>query len=401
MNHNAKEYGMRTRAVHAGEEPDPTTGASAPNLVMSTSFIVDADAPFSAENLGEETPYIYTRWSNPTILQLEQKLASLDGGQAAIAFSSGMAAITALLINYLKPGDHLVISDVAYAGAIEFVNDTLPNMDVEVTKVNMSDLEAVDRAMRPQTKLVLAETPCNPIIRLTDIQALADLTHNAGAVLAVDTTFSSPIATRPLELGTDFVIHSLTKYLGGHGDALGGAVIGPAEAINHLRQNALVHLGGVISPFNAWLIMRGIATLPLRMKAHADNAMQVARFLEDHPKVTQVNYPGLPSHPQHDLAKRQMDNFSGMMAVQIENGPEVANQLSRRLKVFHYAVSLGHHRSLIFYIATGDIQATTFKLQGEQLADYRAFAGDGIFRISVGIEDPDDLCADLEQALRD
>jgi len=399
MEHNPPKYGIRTRAVHAGEGPDPNTGASAPNLVMSTTFVVDADAPFSAENFSEDTPYLYTRWANPTVTQLEQKLADLERGEATVAFGSGMAAVTALLMNRLKPGDHLVISDVAYAGAVEFVNDTMAAMGIKVTRVNMTDLDQVADALSSPTKLVFAETPCNPILRLTDIQAVADLAHQAGAELAVDSTFATPIATRPIALGADYVVHSLTKYLGGHGDALGGAVIGPAERMNALRQHALIHLGGVISPFNAWLIMRGIATLPLRMRAHADNAIQIAVFLDDHPKVKQVNYPGLPSHPQFELAHRQMDNFSGMMAVQIENGPEVAKQLSRRLQVWHYATSLGHQRSLMFYIPTADILKTSFKLEGRQLENYRAYAGDGIFRLSVGIEDPEDLCADLEQAL--
>jgi len=302
-------------------------------------------------------------------------------------------------MNRLKPGDHLVISDVAYAGAIEFVNDTMPAMGVKVTRVNMTDLAQLADALSSPTKLVFAETPCNPIIRLTDIQAVADLAHQAGAELAVDSTFATPVATRPIALGADYVVHSLTKYLGGHGDALGGAVIGRTERMNSLRQQALIHMGGVISPFNAWLIMRGIATLPLRMRAHSDNAIQIAVFLNDHPKVKQINYPGMPTHPQFELAQRQMDNFSGMMAVQIENGPEVAKQLSRRLQVWHYATSLGHQRSLMFYIPTADILKTSFKLEGRQLENYRAYAGDGIFRLSVGIEDPEDLCADLEQAL--
>jgi methionine-gamma-lyase len=194
-------------------------------------------------------------------------------------------------------------------------------------------------------------------------------------------------------------VHSLTKYIGGHGDALGGAIVGRSERMNKLRQDTAIHLGGSLSPFNAWLILRGMATLPLRMNAHADGAMKVARFLEKHPAVTRVCYPGLPSHPQHELARRQMASFSGMLTFQVADGLKMAQQMADRLRIFHYAVSLGHHRSLIFYLGTADVQANSFRLDAEHLARYRAYAGDGIFRVSIGLEDPEDLCADLDQAL--
>lgn len=390
---------IRTQAVHAGEGADPTTGASAPNIVMSSTFAVEADAVFSAKDLGEDVPYIYTRWGNPTIEQLEQKIARLEGGEACVAFATGMAALVALFMSRLQAGDHLVMSDVAYAGNAEFVHDTLPQMGIDISRVDTSCLEEVAQAMRPNTKLVFTETPCNPIMRLTDLSAVAEIAHAGGAELATDSTFSTPIATRPLTLGADYVVHSLTKYLGGHGDAMGGAVVGRGEPLAKLRQGTGIHLGGTISPFNAWLIMRGMATLPLRMQAHEEAAMQVAKFLESHPKVTQVMYPGLPSHPQHELAQRQMANFSGMLTFQTKDGPTMAKQLSERLQVIHYAVSLGHHRSLVFYLSTPDLQESSFKLSAEGLRRYKQFAGEGIFRTSIGIEDGDDLCSDLEQAL--
>lgn len=389
----------RTIAVHGGETPDPVTRASAPNIVMSSTFIADPDASFSVEGMSEDTPFFYSRWSNPTVDQLERKLALLEGGEAGLAFASGMAAVSGLFFHLLKPGDHLVISDVAYAAASELTNDVFPEMGVKVTKVNMADLEAVRAAVTGETKLVYAETPANPIMRLTDIAAVADIAKQAGALLAVDSTFATPIATRPIELGADLVVHSLTKYLGGHGDALGGAVIGRADLLTEMRQKIAVRTGGVISPFNAWLIMRGLATLPIRMAAHEQAATETAKFLEAHPKVTRVMYPGLPSHPQHELAQRQMHNSSGMIAFQMEEGPAAARALAEHLNVIHYAVSLGHHRSLIFYIPTADMLETTFKLTREQEKSYREYAGDGVFRFSVGIEDPTDLCADLEQAL--
>lgn len=396
-----KQHGMRTRAIHAGEGPDPVTRASAPNLVMSTTFVIDdADAKFSALSLTDDSPNAYTRWSNPTVAQLERKVADLEGGQAALAFGSGMAAMAALLLHLLKAGDHLIVSDVAYAGVAEFVGDTLRNLKVEVSAVDLSDLDDLRRALRPNTRLVHAETPVNPILRLADIQAVAQLAHDAGAELSVDSTFATPVATRPIEFGADYVIHSLTKYMCGHGDALGGIIVGPSQRLMAIRQDTAIHLGGVMSPFNAWLIMRGIATLPIRMAAHAEGATKLARFLESHPKVMKVVYPGLPSHPQYELARRQMANPSGMLTFQVPDARAVARKLAKRLQVFHYAVSLGHHRSLIFYMNTDEIQASSFRLDQEHLARYRLYAGDGLFRVSVGLEDADDLCADLDQALR-
>ncbi|HEY7030466.1 MAG TPA: aminotransferase class I/II-fold pyridoxal phosphate-dependent enzyme [Thermomicrobiales bacterium] len=403
----SRPLGVRTRAIHAGEVHDPTTAASAPNIVMASTFIlppafVQANAGSSfgnPETLGEDLPNLYSRWSNPTVRQLEVKLASLEQAEDAVAFGSGMAASSALLLHKLKAGDHAVISDVAYVGVAEFAHDTLPNLGIAVTFVDTSELEEVAAAMRPTTKLVWIETPVNPILRLTDIAGVAEIAHRHGAEVAVDSTWATPIATRPLALGADCVVHSLTKYLCGHGDAMGGAVIGNGRAMNALRLDARVHLGGVLAPLNAWLINRGIDTLPLRMAAHAEGALAVARFLETHPEVTRVFYPGLPSHPQHALARRQMENASGMLAFRAEDGPRLAGIMAERLRIFHYAVSLGHQRSLIVYVATADVQAGSFRLDDEHLRRYRAYAGDGLFRVSVGLEDPADLCADLEDCL--
>lgn len=399
MHDSNRPIDIRTLAVHAGEVPDPVTGASAPNIVMSTTFIAAPDAGFSVEGLDEETPFIYTRWGNPTVVQLERKLAALEGAEGCIAFASGMAAVTALFLQTLRTGDHVVVSDVAYAATAELTNEFLPRLGIDVTKANLSNIDELHAALTPRTRLVYAETPCNPLLRLTDITAVAEISRAAGARLAVDSTFATPLATQPLALGADYVIHSLTKYLGGHGDAIGGALLGPAEELASLRKQVAVRTGGILSPFNAWLIMRGMATLPLRMRAHAEGALAVARFLERHPRVTRVVYPGLPSHPQHELARRQMRNFSGMLTFQVKDGPAVARVLAERLQIIHYAVSLGHHRSLVFYLPTEDMLTTSFHLTPRQIDSYRAFAGDGIFRLSVGIENPDDLCADLDQAL--
>ena len=391
--------GFQTRAVHGGEKPDPTTGASAPNLAMSTTFALDEPAGFSINDFEGELPYIYTRWGNPTVRMLEAKLAALEEAQDCVAFASGMAATTALLLTALDAGDHLVISDVNYPGTAEFARGALTERGVVVTPVDTSDLAAVAAALRPETKMIWVETPANPILRLADVHAIAALAKRHGTLLAVDSTFATPAALRPIELGADFVVHSLTKYIGGHGDALGGAVLGATEALEPLRTRALVHLGGVLSPFNAWLIARGAATLPIRMKAHEQGALKVAAFLEAHPAVPRVNYPGLKSHPQHALAARQMDNFSGMLSFQAVGGEGLARRMAKELRTIHFAVSLGHHRSLIYWIATDAMMESSYRLTGEALGRYREFAGDGLFRLSVGLEDAEDICEDLDRVL--
>jgi methionine-gamma-lyase len=393
--------GDQTKAVHAGECPNPLTHASAPDLVMSTTFVVDADTGFSVEGLDNQDPWVYTRWGNPTIRQLENKLAALEGAEMGVAFASGMSAITALLFHVLRAGDHAVVSDVAYAALSELTNEMIPALGVEITKVDTSDPHAVKAALRPETKLVYVESPCNPILRLTDIRAVAALAHDAGAKLAVDSTFATPAGTKPLQLGADFVIHSLTKYLGGHGDALGGAILGAGADLIPLRKKTSIRLGGTLSPFNAWLILRGLATFPLRMRVHQENALQVAAWLEQHPKVRQVIYPGLPSHPQYELARKQMKNFSGILTFQVDNGREVARRLVEKLQIIHYAVSLGHHRSLLFYLDGEELLKTSFRFSTPaQLDSWRRYAGEGIFRFSVGLEDANDLIADLQQALQ-
>jgi methionine-gamma-lyase len=332
------------------------------------------------------------------VAQLEAKLAVLEGTEDCVAFASGMAAITALFLEYLRAGDHLVMSDVTYAAASELANDRLPSLGIEVSRVDTSDVENVRTALRPNTRLVYLESPANPLLRLTDVEALVALAHDAGALVAVDSTFATPVGFRPADLGADFVVQSLTKYICGHGDAVGGAVAGARAELVKLRSLA-IHLGGILSPFNAWLIMRGAATLPVRMAAHQEGAMAVGRHLEAHPLVTRVVYPGLPSHPQYGLAKRQLANFSGMLTFQVGDGAAAARLLSDRLHTIHYAVSLGHQRSLICYLPTADLLRTSFHLTPEQEASYRVYAGDGIFRLSIGLEDPEDLIADIDQAL--
>ncbi len=393
------DKGMQTLSIHAGEQTDPATGASTPNLVMSSTFVVDEEVSFSANNLTAETPFVYTRWDNPTTQQLEHKLAVLEQAEACLAFASGMAASAAVMLAHLSQGDHLVLSNTNYPGTAEFARDTLTRLGVEVTPVDTSDLDQIGDAMRENTRMVWLETPSNPLLRISDIDGAAKIAHAQDALLVVDSTFASPVATRPLTLGADLVVHSLTKYIGGHGDAMGGSVCGSQVLVGPLRGEALVHYGGVISPFNAWLIMRGMATLPLRMRCHQANALAVASFLEAHDKVETALYPGLESHPQHELAKSQMDNFSGMISFRTANPRALAERMMQNLEVIHYAVSLGHHRSLVYLMQTNDLVASSYRLEGDELDKYRELAGDGIFRLSIGLEDADDLIKDLAEVL--
>ena len=399
MKSNHSKRGIQTQAIHAGEVPDPVTGASAPNLVMSSTFVVDEEVSFSANNLTEEAPFVYTRWSNPTTQQLEEKLAVLEQAEACIAFASGMAATAAVLLNHLSKGDHLVISNTNYPGTAEFARDTLTRFGIEVTPVDSSELANIRNAIQTNTRIIWIETPSNPLLRITDIEATAAIARQQKALLVVDSTFATPIATRPILLGADLVVHSLTKYIGGHGDSMGGSVCGKQSLIGELRGESLVHYGGVISPFNAWLIMRGIATLPIRMRCHEENALALADFLQKHANVEKVFYPGLKSHPQHQLASRQMDNFSGMISFRCREPKQTAERMMKQLEVIHYAVSLGHNRSLVYLMQTGDLIDSSYRLKGRELDKYQDSAGEGIFRLSVGLEDASDLITDLERVL--
>lgn len=394
--------GIQTTAIHAGEEPDKATLASAPPINMSSTFVVEEAAGFSAHDLTEDSPWTYARWANPTVAMLEKKIAALEGVDDCLCTASGMAAACGIFLTFLSAGDHLIVSDVSYAGVAELARDTLPRMGIEVSFVDMSNSSNVAKAMRPNTRLVHAETPANPILRLSDLKAIADIAHQGGALVSCDNTFATPIGTNPTKFGVDLIMHSATKYLCGHGDAVGGAIAGSKELIAKLRLEAGIHHGGIMSPFNAWLIARGMATLPLRMKAHEAGALAVARWLEDHPKVSRVMYPRLESHPQHDLARDQMQNFSAMIAFQVGDratGDALADKMVKELEIIHYAVSLGHQRSLIFWMPSEDLINGSFKLQGAGEESFRAYAGDGIFRMSIGLEDAEDLIADLDRVL--
>ena len=393
------KHAIETLALHAGEHADPSNPASSPDLTMASTFLMDNAKGFSINAFEGERPLMYTRWGNPTTSVLEKKLAAMESAEACIACASGMAASATLLLGMLESGDHLVVAQVHYPGTSELIRDLLPKFGVASTVVDPTDLGAIEKAIQPNTRMLWIETPANPTMAIVDIQACSGIAKAHNIQLTVDSTLATPIATRPIEHGADFVIHSLTKYIGGHGDALGGAVLGKKDHIDKLLSEALVHYGGVISPFNAWLIVRGMSTLPARMSAHQANATQIANFLEQHPEVISVNYPGLSSHPQHDLAKKQMENFGGLLSFRVKNHERLLERLPTGFQVFHHAVSLGHVRSLICYVGTDEVLKASYNMNPEQERNYRDLAGEGLFRISAGLENPDDLCEDLARVL--
>ena len=344
---------------------------------------------------------MYIRWSHPAARLLEQKIASLENGRYGIAFASGMAAISGVFLTVLKAGDHIVGSDVCYLGAQGLLGRFLPRLGIEVSLVNASIPEEIERAIRPNTRVVYIESPANPLLRLTDIRRAAAIARQAGVLLVVDSTWAPPSIQRPLDLGADLVVHSATKYLNGGGDALGGLVIGnQRELIQRMRQEALVHFGGAISPFNAWLIARGLNSLAARMEQHSRAALEVARFLESHPAVARVYYPGLRSHPQFGLARRQMASGGGMVTFQLKRGVAAAAYLTSHLRIITHAVSLGHPRSLLFYYPTEDYLDALGHVPAPQRDAIQEWMGSGLVRLSVGLESAPDLIRDLDQALR-
>jgi cystathionine gamma-synthase len=390
-----------TRALDGGLRPDPVTGAIAPNISMSVNNVfAPGGAGFSAEGADlTAQPYLYARWTNPTVRDLERRLAALEQTEDALATATGVAAIAATFLALLKSGDHLIISDVCYAGAYELANRILPGFGIEVSPVNLSDLAAVQAAMRPNTRLIHAESPCNPLLRLTDLAGLAAIARAHGVLTSVDSTLATPVLTRPLSLGIDLVIHSLTKFMNGHGDALGGAVIGAQALISRIRSQSGVYLGASLGAQNAWLILRGLDTLFPRLRTSSTNALHLAEWLQTLPGVRRVTYPGLTSHPQHDLAQRQMDLPGGMLTFQVDDSDAMATRMAAEFRVIHYAFSLGHQRSICVLIPTAEIQASTYHMVGATLEDYRRWAGDGVFRLSVGLEDVADVQDDLARVL--
>ena len=382
MASDRRRRGFATTAIHACR-PDPATGAVNVPIYASSTFAQDG-----VGNL--RGGYEYARTANPTRSALEAVLAAVEQGRFGRAFGSGMAATDCVLRAVLRPGDHVVIPDDAYGGTFRLIDKVFREWGVAHTPVALSDLDAVRAAITSGTRLIWVETPTNPMLSIADIAAIADIGHAAGAKVAVDNTFASPALQQPLTLGADIVVHSTTKYIGGHSDLLGGALVTDSAELDEsfgFLQNAA---GAVPGPFDAYLTMRGIRTLEVRMQRHTENATQVAEFLTGHPAISQVLYPGLPDHPGHDVAKRQMRGFGGMVSVRLRGGAEAARQLCSRTEIFILAESLGGVESLIEQPGAMTHASTV----GSQLE-----VPDDLVRLSVGIEDPADLLADLREAL--
>lgn len=382
-----------TLAVHAGEAPCKITGAVDTPIYQSSTFAaVDSDE-MAALYSGEKPGYTYTRYGNPTVHALEEKIAALEAGEAALAFGSGMAAISSAILGYVKGGDHVVAARSLYGATYDFLNRILPSMGASATFVQSTRAEDFEKAIQPNTRLIYLETPSNPVLEILDIAALAGMARSHGIPSMIDNTFASPVLQQPLKMGVTVAVHAATKYLCGHGDAMGGAVIGPQDYVRHLSIDVLRDFGGVMSPFNAWLILRGIHTLHLRVPAQCANAQKIADFLAHHPKVEYVNYPGLPTHPGHDLAKRQMKAFGAMISFEAKGGYEGGKHVMDGVKIFLRAASLGDTRSLIVHSASTSHRAMP-REQREAIG-----ITEGLVRLSVGIEAVEDLIQDLDQAL--
>ena len=387
---------LSTRAIHCGKGIDAETGAVKRSIVMSNSFKLND----SMETLGEAwdwantNKFSYPRSRHPDGRYLEEQLAGIEQGEDCVVFASGVAAIGGAFFTLLSAGDHVISSRICYIGIHELLVDHMAKrFGVEVSLVDTTDLAAVRAAVRPNTRLIHVETPANPTTFVSDIAAIANIARKAGAILSVDSTYAGMVLQKPLSLGADLVMHSLTKYVNGHGDGMGGAVIGRKDLVTLIRDAASIHLGATISPFNAWLIMRGAETLTLRMQKHCENAMEVARFLEAHPKVKFVRYPGLKSHPQHSIACRQMCGFSGMINFALKGDVTAYFTFLKNLGLITHAVCLGHAESLIqYYPQEGDHPELG-------VLNYPEDIGEGFYRLSVGLEDGVDLISDLKSAL--
>ncbi|MFC2968017.1 methionine gamma-lyase [Acidimangrovimonas pyrenivorans] len=386
--------GFATRAIHHGYDPMANEGALTPPLHLTSTFAFESAEAGGEMFAGDRPGHIYSRISNPTLDLLERRIAALEGAEAGLALASGMGAITATLWTLLSPGDEVIVDTTLYGCTFAFLRHGLAKFGITVTHVDLTRPEALAEALTERTRVVYFETPANPNMRLVDIAAVSRIAHDAGATVVVDNTYATPCLTRPIELGADLVVHSATKYLGGHGDVVAGLVVGGAEQVAAIRLYGMKDMtGAVMAPFNALLILRGLKTLALRMERHCANAQQVAEMLAASPGVTAVHYPGLDSFPQHDLARRQMPGFGAMIAFELEGGIAAGREMMNRLRMIARAVSLGDAETLIQHPAS----MTHSTYTAEERAEHGI--SDGLIRLSVGLEDVADILADLEQAL--
>ena len=388
-----RKLGVHTLAIHAGEAPDPATGALVPPLHLATTFHLGTAENGAAIFAGEKQAYVYSRWANPTVTTLEKRVAALEHAEAALATGSGMAAIANAVLTIVSAGDHIVSARAIYPSTYHFFTAQLGALGIEATFVDATEPQNVARALKPNTRLVYLETPGNPTLALCDLAEIGALARAAGAATICDNTFATPINQLPLDLGIDAVVHSATKYFCGHGDAVGGLIAGTRAFIERCSTEPMRYFGGIMSPFPAYLILRGTQTLPLRVERHNANARAIAEYLEAHPKVGWVSYPGLESHPQHALARRQMRGFGGMVCFDLKGGVDAGARLMNAVSVCSLAVSLGDTRTLITHPAS-----TTHSVVSRE-ARLSQGVTDGLVRLSVGLEDPEDLIADLESGL--
>jgi cystathionine beta-lyase/cystathionine gamma-synthase len=379
--------GFRTKQVHAGVTPDPTTGAILTPIYQSTTFVQDSVDDYMGKG------YSYSRAGNPTVRALEEKLTVLEGGHDATAYASGMAATVAVFLGLLQAGDHVVIADVVYGGTYRFADQFLAKFGVDVTFTDAADLAAIEAALRPETRLVFTESPANPTLKITDLAAVSEITAAAGALHVTDNTFLTPYFQRPFELGANIVVHSTTKFLEGHNATLGGAVVVDRAELQEKIGFARIAAGLVMSPMVAFLTLQGVKTLSERMDRQAASALAIARWLQGHPKIDYVNYPGLPDHPQHDIAMRQASGFGAMVCFELHGGIETGKKLMDAVELWSLAENLGAVESLITHPVTMTHAAVP---RQERLA---AGISDGLVRLSVGLEDVEDLIGALEAAL--
>lgn len=392
--HTSRRQGAATRAIHHGYDPGAHDHALTPPLHLTSTFTFPDTATGAALFAGESSGHVYSRISNPTVALLEARIADLEGAEAGLAAASGMGAIAALFWTFLRPGDEILADMTLYGCTFALMRDGLSRFGIKVRHVDMRRPENLDGLISEATRFIYCETPANPNLRLVDIEAVAAIARKAGALLVVDNTCASPMLTRPIGLGADFVLHSATKYLGGHGDLVAGILVGRADHLHEVRMQGIKDLtGSVLAPFNAMLVLRGLKTLHLRMARHCASAHQIARFLEGHPGVSGVSYPGLESHPQHALACRQMSAFGGLIAFETRNGHEGGLALMDRLTLIRRAVSLGDAETLIQHPAS--MTHAPYSRE-ERLAHG---ISDGLIRLSVGLEDVEDLIDDLAAAL--
>jgi methionine-gamma-lyase len=386
------KHGIQTTAIHAGEKPDPTYGAVVTPLYFATTFHLGSTEHGAALFSGKEEGYVYTRWGNPTVSVLENRVAVLEGAEAGLATASGMAAIATSLLANAKAGDHIVAAKAIYPSAYRLMDQNLRALGIGTNFVDASDPQNIAAAIRPNTRLVYLETPANPLLALSDLEAISQIAHSAGAITICDNTFATPVNQQPLKWGIDIVVHSATKYLNGHGDAVGGMILGKREAISAMRWGTMIEFGGVLSPFNSYLILRGTETLPLRVRQHNANAQAVAEYLEGNSHVSRVFYPGLASHPQHSLARKQMSGYGGMISFELRGGLEAGARMMDRVKLCTLATSLGDVRTLISHPAS-----TTHSVVSRESRELQGVT-DGLVRLSVGLEDVQDIISDLEQS---